>query len=188
MKIRSITIFYIVSIFYIVNCCGYKDQELKNCLQEQWGVDSRTADYIYAKMGPILNNMLYHAVIDDFITKSGCITQSINYTCSKEIAPVHPQDGLLQAPKQHIIVFENPWVRILWGSTEPGEHENFHVHAWKSLMLVIKATTFKITHAHGGVEVGDWPIGVYELPEMEHYACTNIGSTADKCLRFEIKT
>lgn len=54
-------------------------------------------------------------------------------------------------------------------------------------MIIIKPTAFEITHVNGAREVAYWPVGVYELPEMERYACTNIGATADECLRFEVK-
>lgn len=161
-----------------------KAQEVKHCLEECWGVDPHTSAYIRHRLYPLIENP-DQSLIDDFINQSKAL--QIDFSLFKEIKRLPDEDGIYQAPKQHLVIFENPYVRILWGSTEPGEYEPLHVHAWKSLMVIIEPTTFEISYPDGTAEVGFWPVGVYALPAMERYACKNIGVQADQCIRFEVK-
>ena len=157
-----------------------KGSGLEHCLMKCWGVDQHTAVFIQNKLKTVDQELL-----DAFIEKSQNL--NIDFSPSKQLVPLIPEDGVIQATKQHLIVFESPYVRILWGSTLPGEREPFHKHGWKSLMLIVQATTFKIEYPDGTIEVGDWPVGLYELPANETYSCTNIGTLPDQILRFEIK-
>lgn len=159
--------------------------ELEECLQVYWGVDRHTSDYIRNKLRPLLDNTDHHPTIKEFIALSK--KQNIDFSINKKISPLPDEDGIYKSPKEHLVVFENPYRRILWGSTEPGAREPFHVHAWKSIMLIIKPTTFEIEYPNGAKETTFYPIGVFELPANERYACTNVGKTADESLRFEIK-
>lgn len=162
-----------------------KDKELRECLQRAWGIDPYTTDYILKKFSPLLEDATYHSIIDEFIEKSNAL--NLDFSSYKALSLPPAEDGIFQAPKQHLVVFENPWVRILYGSSLPGEHENFHLHAWKSLMVVLEPTTYEIGYVGGSLEISAWPRGVYELAGGEYYSCTNVGDTADECLRFEIK-
>lgn len=161
------------------------DQRLTDCLNKNWSVDPHTTVYIRNKFQSLIENSNFHPIIEDFIAKSQSL--NIDFSPNRGIFPLPCEDGILKAPKQHLVVFENPYIRILLDSTLPGEYEDFHVHAWKSLMVVIEPTTYKIDYLNGVSETGFWPVGVYELPAGEHYACTNVGDTVDLCLRFEIK-
>ncbi|MBA3722625.1 MAG: hypothetical protein H0W88_09520 [Parachlamydiaceae bacterium] len=162
-----------------------KAQQLEESLIEYWGVDKYTAGYIRNKMTPILENTEYHSIIDDFVEKSKNL--HIDFSSIKKIPVIHPEDGIYKSPEQHVVLFENPYVRIFLSSTKPGVREPFHMHAWKSLMVIIKPTTYEIETMDGLVTTGYWPTGVYELPPEEYYACTNIGNNEDECLRFEVK-
>lgn len=159
--------------------------KLEHCLDEEWGVDRHTAGYLIKKFLLCCQNSGSDSIIDDFIAKSKKI--GINFAIPHEVQSLSPEDGVLRSPKQHLVVFENLYIRILWGSTLPGEREPFHVHQWKSLMVVLKPTTFEIEYPNGAIEIWEGTIGVYELPANERYACTNIGHIADEALRFEIK-
>ena len=161
---------------------GYSTLELKKCLEETWGIDSHSTAFILKKWEPILGD---EAVIQDFIAISK--TLGIEFSVSKELRRLHPEDGVLCAPDHHLVVFESPYVRVLWGSTRAGEREPFHVHAWKSLMVVIIPTDYKMEYPNGTADIWEGRIGVYELPANERYACTNIGARADAILRFEVK-
>lgn len=161
------------------------EKELLQCLQTNWSVDLHSTAYIGNKLKPLLDNTAYHSVIKNFIALSK--KQNIHFNIDRPIKSLPPEDGIFKAPKEHVVIFENPYVRILWGSTEPGAREDFHEHQWKSVMLIISPTTYEIEYPDGKKETIDYPIGVFELPAGERYACTNLGKTADASLRFEIK-
>jgi hypothetical protein len=178
------TLFFCASISCVENQILIKN-ELEKCLQVDWGVDKHTAAYISNKFNSLIENNTYHSIIKDFIFLSK--KQNINFIVDKELRPLHSEDGILKAPKEHLVVFESPFVRILWGTTAPGARENFHEHPWKSVMLIVKPTTYEIEYPDGKKETLDYPIGVFELPAGERYACTNLGKSADASLRFEVK-
>lgn len=160
-------------------------KELERCLSDVWGVDQNTNAYIRNKLKPLLQDTRYHSTVQEFIALSK--KQEIDFPIDKKIKQLPPDDGILKAPEEHLVVFENPYVRILWGSTAPGKREKFHEHAWKSVMLIIRPTTYEIEYPNGKKETIDYPIGVFELPAGERYACTNLGKSEDASLRFEIK-
>lgn len=177
-------IFLICSVGYAADGVKAKRQELHRCLCKCWGIDPHTAVFIERKVKVLLDDTVQHAILDNFIEKSKKL--NINFSAEKKLTPLPAEDGVLRSPKQHLVIFESPYVRVLWGSTLPGEVEPLHIHAWPSLIVIIKPTVYKIDYANGTSEIGNWPIGVYDLP-IEHYSCTNIGPEADECLRFEIK-
>lgn len=160
----------------------YANSDLEKCLQESWGIDRHTRAYIQTLCGPILEN---EELIRDFIEKSNEL--NIDFSAAKDLRTLPPEDGVLCAPEHHLVVFESPYVRVLWGSTQAGQREPFHVHAWKSLMLVIIPTDYKMEYPDGTTNVWEGRVGVYALPANERYACTNIGGHPDAILRFEIK-
>ncbi|HEV2601769.1 MAG TPA: hypothetical protein VGT41_05775 [Candidatus Babeliales bacterium] len=162
-----------------------KSKELGECLENIWRVDHCTTNYLLKLFGFLLENPNNHPIIDDFIIQSKNL--NLDFSSYRPLSPLSNEDGVFQAPKQHLVVFENPWIRILWGSSQPGECEKLHTHTWKSLMVIVEPTTYEIIYAHGIVEKGYWPRGVYVLDVEAPYSCTNVGDTADVCLRFEIK-
>ncbi len=169
-------------LFILVFCLTslYGSSRLEECLQRCWSVDPRTASYISKKC-----EKLDKSVIEDFIRISEA--QKIDFTAEKKLTALPKDDGIYQSPEEHLVLFENPFVRIFYGSTAPQKREPFHLHQWKSVMLVLQSTTYEMEYKDGSKEIGNWPMGAYELPAGEYYACTNIGAHADECLRFEIK-
>lgn len=161
------------------------ESALTECLETTWGLDKHTTAFVKNKFSPLLDNSKHHSVIQQFIDLSK--KQNIHFPVDKQLKHLPPQDGILKAPKEHKIVFENPYIRVLWGSTEPGAREEFHEHAWKSVMVIIIPTTYEIEYSDSKKEIIDYPISAIELPGGERYACTNLGKKADASLRFEIK-
>lgn len=178
-----------LGLFFIFCSSIYADEnkgfELSNCLTRYWGVDHYTAAFISKQCYPLIENEEYHVIIDDFIERSQKL--QIDFSPNKIVTPLPDNDGIYQAPKQHTVIFESPYVRILAGATQPGEYEPLHIHTWKSIMVVIQGTKFEVEYADGMVEIMDIPIGVYDLPAGEHYSCTNIGTQPEKSFRFEVK-
>lgn len=166
-------------IFSLLFVSSLFAETLEECFINNWGVDRHTATYLVEKFQPHTN------IIDDFIAKSRDI--NIDFATPKTPEPLPLEDAILCAPKHHLVIFENLYVRILWGSTLPGEREPLHMHKWKSLLVVLKPAPYQIEYPDGTIEIWDGAIGVYELPANDRYTCTNIGSTADEMIRFEIK-
>lgn len=163
-----------------------KSAELGQCLRDCYGVDQKTATRIILKLHPLLEDPRYTTIIDDFIKKSEEL--DIRFIKNKSADPLNDDDAVLKAAKWHKVLFESPYVRILWTFMKPGEVETAHLHQWKSLMIIIQAAKFETKNRDGSVEEDDYPIGVYELPpETQPAAYTNVGNTAFKALRFEIK-
>lgn len=173
--------FLVIQILVISNL-GYANTELEKCLEEDWGIDRPTIGCLLKKWEPILSD---EKIVKDFVEKSK--KMGIDFSVAKEIRSLPEEDAVLCAPKHHLVVFENPYVRILWGSTQAGEREPFHVHTWKSLMVVIVPTDYKMEYPNGSTDIWKGNVGVYELPANERYACTNIGDYPDAILRFEVK-
>ena len=163
--------------------CSDKADEFKNCLDKYWGVDSHTAAFIANKFKPLLENQ--PQIIDEFIQKSSKL--NIDFSLDKKVYPLHAKDGVICSPKEHLVVFESPYVRIFMSSTVPGETEPFHIHPWKSIAVVVQPADFSVEYANGETVIWNGAVGIYELPANDHYTCTNIGLTADRIFRFEIK-
>lgn len=188
-KIRALIfislLFFCTSLFSLVEKIQLKS-DLEQCLQTVWGIDPQSVAYISSKFKSLFDNPKNHSVIQDFIKLSR--GQNIKFPIDKKIQPLPHDDGIYKSPEEHLIVFENPYIRVLWGSTKPGVREQFHVHEWKSVMVIIKPTTYEIEYPNGSKETITYSIGAFELPAKEKYACTNLGQHADESLRFEIKS
>jgi len=157
---------------------------LKECLEQCWGVDKHTAVYICTKLSSLDEYPNGRDIINEFITKSELL--NIDFTTNKEPKSLPKMDAVLEAPKEHKIVFENPYVRILLVSVAPGEREPFHVHAWHRFCIVMKSTTYK-EELENGTCIEEFPVGFYDLPGGDYGAYTNVGEHADESLLFEIK-
>lgn len=162
-----------------------KTQELKDCFENCWGIDIHTTAYLCKYFKAFLEKEDGHPLINYFINKS--LQLNIQFPAEKELPILSPHDGVVQATKFHPVVFETPYVRIMAGCAEPGEREPFHTHSWKSLLVVFEAATYLVEYANGTHERLSLPAGVYELPPEDFYACTNLGSKKENCLRFEVK-
>lgn len=170
---------------YSANNQPLLEKELAQCLAVNWGIDQHTTAFIVNKFKPLLQNEPDRKVVKEFIDLSK--KQKIVFPIDKKLTPIQPEDGIAKAPEEHLVVFESPYVRVLWGSTAPGKRENFHEHQWKSIMVILIPTKYKIDYPNGKEEIIDYTVGAFELPPGERYACTNLGTKADASLRFEIK-
>lgn len=182
---RSVIAILLTCSFQLLSNIRTNVALLEECLMSDWGIDEHSAHWIARKLQTTLDDSNSSHVIEEFIAKLAAL--KIDFSCIKEPKALHPQDAVLQAPEHHLIVFESPYVRILYGSTKPGERENLHRHSWRSIIIVMRGTTYRVDYPDGRSEIGEWPVGAYELPPNEYYSCTNIGPSADECLRFEIK-
>lgn len=153
--------------------------KLKECLEVCWGVDAHTTAYILCHFN------FGEELIDDFVNKSEKL--NIQFSPDKKLTHLSCNDGVIQATKFHPVVFETPYVRILAGCAEPGEREPLHTHIWKSLLVVFEPAAYFIEYGNGSTEFLSLSPGVYELPPEDLYACTNIGTSKENCLRFEVK-
>lgn len=190
MKKFVILTFHIAIIAYAACCMAdtnhlQLEKQLSECLEVCWGIDRHTIKFIKTQFTPLLEDKSHHATVQEFIEISK--KQNIDFSSPKKMKALPKEDGVLQSPEEHLVVFENPFIRVLLGSTNPGKRESLHLHQWKSVMVTLHPTVYEMEFANGKKEKLDCPIAVIELPAGEKYACTNIGSTADKSLRFEIK-
>lgn len=162
-----------------------KSLELENCLITCYQIDPQNAILIRSYFEPLLNEQKYHSVIEAFIEKSEKLNIEFNHSPNQELSP---EDGVLKASQWHNILFESAHVRILRGVVYCGECDPFHLHQWERLMVVIQGAEFRTELFDGTVEIGDCPIGVYELQaETTPSSYTNIGKTIFESLIFEIK-
>ncbi len=158
----------------------------ENCLQDCYRLDQKSIAVIMCKLNPLLEDVNEHSIIHDFIEKSNALNIQFSEKIPEATPP--PDDAVSRAPKWHEVLFESPYVRVLWADSMPGDKEPFHTHHWKSIMVIIQAGEYEIKNSDGSIESGLWPIGVYELPaETSPSAYTNIGKSEFRALRFEIK-
>lgn len=164
----------------------YATNEIKQCLQECYQIDDATVKMVLNKMRPLIENVSLHTILREFIDKSKKL--NIQFSVPKLSESLPKDDAILRAPKWHEIIYESPYVRVLWLNAQPGDHEPFHTHHWKSLLLIIQGSQFEIENSDGSTVNDIWDVGVYELPsETEPASYSNVGSSEFKALRFEIK-
>lgn len=167
------------------NAISQKTIQLNQCLQNCWGVDPQTTRFLHKYFKAPLENSEGHVLIDDFISKSEKL--NIEFPLDKELPSLPHDDGVILATKFHPVVFESPFVRIMAGCAEPGEREPFHTHCWKSLIIIFDESKYFVEYANGTSELLVLQPGVYVLPPEDMYACTNLGTKKENCLRLEVK-
>lgn len=168
-----------------LNEVNFQKIKLQDCLRNCWGVDQHTTAYLCQYFEPFLKSKNADFLIEDFIKKS--VRLEIQFPLHKKLISLSPDDGIIQATKFHLIVYETPYVRILAGSANSGEREPFHTHAWRSLLVVFEDAAYDVEYANGTHEFLNLQPGIYEIPPEDLYACTNIGMKKENCLRFEVK-
>lgn len=163
-----------------------KTKEIQHCLNSCYDINEISVREIIIKLQPLIENFEHHMVLDEFIEKSQEL--KIQFLQQGEEYILQNDDAVLRAPQWHEVIFESPFVRVLWGESNPGDKEPYHTHRWKSLMIITHPGTFEIKNANGDIEKDLWPIGVYELcAETSSSTYTNVGTSTFKALRFEIK-
>lgn len=157
-----------------------------DCLSTCYQINQSAVDIILSKVMPELPNPKLSASLNDFIKLSKSL--NIAFLKNPPLSSLLPEDAILKAPKWHEVLFDSPYIRVLWALTKPGEFEPFHTHQWRHIMLIIEGAEFKMEESNGSIVVDTFPIGVYDLPpEKTSSAYTNVGNTNFKALVFEIK-
>lgn len=160
--------------------------KMKHSLMTCYRVDETNAENILIRFIPYLDNLEIQNAIEDFISLS--YKFNIDFHNIPKATTLLPNDAVLVAPQYHEILFESPFVRILWASSQPGEVEPFHLHQWKGLLFMIQSPEFSIEYADGTHENGTWPIGVYDTPpDAQPAQYTNLGPCNYTALKIEIK-
>lgn len=164
-----------------------KYAEMKHSLMTCYGLDELSTENILSKMINHFDDIDFQCAVNDFIEKSG----NLNIQFQDKMTPATElvlNDAVLLAPQWHEILFESPFVRVLWTSSKPGDKEPFHIHQWKSLLFIIQGAEFEIENYDGTYENGFWPMGIYDLlPDIYPAAYKNLGPDDFKAIRFEIK-
>lgn len=174
----------VCAIFLITNF-GFAQEgcTLKECLMECYNLDANAAKTVLSKFIPLIQ---HPDVAEEFIQLSQSL--QIDFSANPPSQNLVQDDAVTVAPEFHEVLFESPFVRILWGVTKPGESEPFHTHQWRHIMVILSEAKFQMEYADGTVEIDTFPIGVYDLPaESASSAYTNIGDSVYKSVIFEIK-
>jgi hypothetical protein len=170
------SLFHPFSLFSVLSL--HQKQVLTECLEKTWGVDVYTSRFLCKYFSE-------DDLVDEFIHQSKKL--NIPFSIDKELSILPEMDGVIQARQFHPVVFETPYVRIMEGRAQPGEKEPFHIHAWKSLLVIFEEAHYFVEYANGSNELLHLSPGVYELLPEDAYSCTNRGNKKENCLRFEVK-
>lgn len=92
-----------------------KIAEIENCLKTCYHVDDQSISTIILKLSPLIKNIDFHYVLNDFIEKSSNL--KIPFSQDKITSTLPKDDAVLQAPQWHEVLFESPHIRILWGKS-----------------------------------------------------------------------
>lgn len=109
-----------------------------------------------------------------------------------EYIPGTPEalDGVIAAPENHEVVFENERVRVLRVTIQPGELENQHTHKWESVFTIMSLP--EITYYNEAGEVCATGRGRAEgvpfwLGREGMHAVENHGDKPLEAIRVELK-
>jgi len=157
---------------------------LKSTLTQIYKLDEAACALIADKL-----SVMEASPIEAFIRASTTLSLTpVSQQCN---ATVYPLDALLTAPKTHLLLFENDYVRILEARIEPGESVPIHTHQWDSIYCIIQGSHFRGVDRSGNVIEEVWNAGVEQwkgdTPDSILYAYTNIGPQTFLALAFEIK-
>lgn len=174
-----------VVLFFVSH--GYATDELEQCLISCYGVDEGHLESVLDKFKPYSDSEEFQTAAKEFIAKSNAL--NIPFDQAPPQYTLLPDDAVLAACAWHKILFESPYVRILWTCSEKGDQEPFHIHQWKSLLFILQGAEYDIENKDGTHEIGFWPIGVYDLPpDTQSSGYVNLGPDGFDSLRFEIKS
>jgi len=192
MKTHKIRLLFIlVLLIFVPNLFSHESFQdtytgMRKCLMKCYGVDETHTDVILSKIAPYMDKAEVQTAITNFITMSQL--WNIQFKAGFVPAELAPNDAVYVAPQWHEVLFESPFVRILWASSKPGDHEPFHVHQWKRLLLILQGPEFEVDNFDGSIENGVWPVGVYELPpDIYPFSYKNLGPCDFIGLQCEVK-
>jgi hypothetical protein len=103
-------------------------------------------------------------------------------------------DAVVAAPRNHRVVLENEYVRVLDVTVAPGEREPLHAHCRPSVMYLMQEGAYKDYGAEGqlieDVKVAPpasrFPMTLWLEPQAPH-AVHNVDARATRLLRVELK-
>lgn len=103
-------------------------------------------------------------------------------------------DAVAAAPKNHRVVLENEYVRVLDVTVAPGEREPLHAHCRSSVMYLMQEGVYRDLDAEGRVveEVkvapppSQFPMTLWLGPQAPH-SVHNLDSRPTRLLRVELK-
>lgn len=87
------------------------------CLKMCYHVDQTTIPKVIDKFGPLLDNIDQHDIVHEFIQMSNAL--NIDFSNNKTDVPLPTDDAVSEAPEWHEVLFESPYVRILWELLSP---------------------------------------------------------------------
>jgi quercetin dioxygenase-like cupin family protein len=103
-------------------------------------------------------------------------------------------DALVAAPKHHILLFENEFVRVLDTNVPPGETVPLHTHRWPSTLYILSFSDFVRRDGEGNVVVDSRktskPVqgsAVWSEPLAAH-TLENVGKKELRVISVEVKT
>jgi quercetin dioxygenase-like cupin family protein len=103
-------------------------------------------------------------------------------------------DALIAAPKHHILLFENEFVRVLDTHVPPGETVPLHTHCWPSSLYILSWSDFVRRDGEGNIVVDSRTIGglakgsaAWSEPLAAH-TLENVGEAELRVISVEMKT
>ncbi len=157
----------------------------KECLMDAFRVSEPCADEIVSRLRPFSGDSQFNQALAQLIEKSN----QLNLPFLEGFVPQKPvsEDAVTVAPETHEVLFESPFIRILYTELQPGDKVVPHIHQWDSLLFIISGSTFAM-ESGDTCEQESWPCGVYELSgDMTPAGFVNLGSSPYIALNIEIK-
>ncbi|MEO8727192.1 MAG: hypothetical protein ABI383_13845 [Acidobacteriaceae bacterium] len=103
-------------------------------------------------------------------------------------------DALNAAPRNHGLLFENEFVRVLDTRVPPGETVPLHTHRWPSALYILSWSDFVRRDAEGPI-MGDSRITGKLLPEsalwcgpLPPHTLENVGASELRAISIELKS
>lgn len=103
-------------------------------------------------------------------------------------------DALVAAPHNHILLFENDYVRVIDTRVEPGHTIPLHTHPWPCTFVILEPSDFVRRDADGRViqdtrNAEEIPVETTLWFEPSPpYSVENVGKTELRAISVEIKT
>jgi hypothetical protein len=102
-------------------------------------------------------------------------------------------DGVLAAPENHVVLYEDDTIRVVSVSIAPGETEKPHHHRLPSVFVVDRLVRLRDFNGSTGEEIPlpipkevEFPIMLKFLPQPLHYV-ENLDTTSFHATRIEFK-
>jgi mannose-6-phosphate isomerase-like protein (cupin superfamily) len=103
-------------------------------------------------------------------------------------------DALVAAPKHHILLFENEFVRVLDTNVPPGETVPLHTHCWPSTLYILSWSDFVRRDREGNIVVDSRnvsklaPGSTVWSEALAAHTLENVGETELRVISVEMKT